>query len=97
MGGDSGSLKYPYIEAARELRLLDGTALFLLLSVFPETETVRQEEQRLRDQAICAPSLAPSPSCRLGKALGHLNPCLAYPKFSVSMLLGCQFFLLYQE
>lgn len=73
MGGDSGSLKYPYIEAARKLRLLDGTAQFLLLSVFPETETVRQE-QRLRDQAICVLSLAPSPSYCLGKARDLLEP-----------------------
>lgn len=52
MGGDSGSLKYPYIEARTELRLLDGSAWFLLLSVLPETQTAGRE-QGLRDQYIC--------------------------------------------
>lgn len=54
MGGDSGSLKYPYIEAHIELMLLDGIVPFLLLSVFPETQAVGRE-QKLRDQAAFHP------------------------------------------
>lgn len=73
MGGDSGSLKYPYIEAGKELRLLDGTELFLLLPVFPETETLGQG-QRLKDQATCVLSLAPSLSGHCGRALDLLEP-----------------------
>lgn len=72
VGGDSGSLKYPYIEAAKELRLLDGTVLFLL-SVSPETEAVGQE-QRLRVHDICLLFLAPSLSCHLGRALILFEP-----------------------
>lgn len=75
MGGDSGSLKYPYIEAPLELMLLDGAKLFPFLSVLPEAQTVGRE-QRLRHQAVS--SLAPCPSCHLGRALALFEPTSVY-------------------